>query len=124
MLGLVAGTYDVTVTDIITGCQQVLTGIVVPYQLPNSIDQIEDLSNLEVYPNPTTGMVWVNLNLSKTTTVQLSVMSITGQAVQQFEPSEQLQQTYEVDFSNYPAGVYLARFIIGDEVTTVKVIVE
>lgn len=124
LLGLVAGTYDVTVTDIITGCQQVLTGIVVPYQLPNSIDQIEDLSNLEVYPNPTTGKVWVNLNLSKTTTVQLSVMSITGQAVQQFEPSEQLQQTYEVDFSNYPAGVYLARFIIGDEVKTVKVIVE
>ena len=124
LLGLVAGTYDVTVTDITTGCQQVLTGIVVPYQLPNSIDQLSNVSNLELYPNPTTGMVWVNLDLSQTTTVQLSVMSIAGQEVQTFEPNEQLQQNYAIDLSNYPAGVYLARFIVGQEVQTVKIIVE
>ncbi|MFK7797508.1 MAG: T9SS type A sorting domain-containing protein, partial [Aureispira sp.] len=124
LTGLVAGTYDVTVTDITTGCQQVLTGIVVPYQLPNSIDQLDDLSSFELYPNPTTGMVWVNLNLSKSKAVQLSVTNIAGQLVQEFAPNEQLEQNYTIDLSHYPSGVYLARFIIGDQVKTVKIIVE
>jgi hypothetical protein len=124
LTGLVAGTYDVTVTDVTTGCQQVLTGIVVPYQLPNSIDQLEDLSSFELYPNPTSGMVWVTMNLSKSTTVQLSVTNIAGQLVQEFAPNEQLEQNYAIDLSNYPSGVYLARFIIGDQVKTAKIIVE
>lgn len=124
LTGLVAGSYTVTVTDITTGCQKVLTGIVVPYQLPNDIDQLSNLNKLELYPNPTTGMVWINLNLSKATTTQLSVMSITGQIVQEFEPNEQLQQNYVVDLRNNPAGIYLARFIVGDEVKTMKIIVE
>ncbi len=123
LTGLVAGTYTVTVTDITTGCQQVVD-VIVPYQLPNSVNQLSSIASLELYPNPTSGLVWVNLNLSELATVQLSVMSITGQQVQAFEPSEQLQQNYALDLSHYPAGVYLARFIIGDAVKTVKIIVE
>jgi hypothetical protein len=120
---LVAGTYTLTVTDLNTGCQEVVT-VTVPYQLPNSIDELENVSRLELYPNPTNGLVWVNLDLNQATTVQLSVLSVTGQELQSFEPSEQLQQNYALDMSNYPAGLYLARFIIGDQVQTRKIVVE
>jgi len=106
--GLVAGTYDVTVTDSI-GCQQVLTGIVVPYQIPDFVNTISSLDAFKLYPNPTEGRVFVNIVLTKTTEVQLEVMTITGQVLQSFEPRENLEQNYEINMTDYPSGVYLAK---------------
>lgn len=122
--GLVAGTYTVTVTDLTTGCQVIIDNIVVPYQLPDMVDELPNVSRFELFPNPTNGQVWINLELGVAQTVELSILSVTGQVLQQFEPNEQTVQTYSVDMSQYPAGVYLARFIVGRQVRTVKVIVE
>ncbi|MFT5645783.1 MAG: hypothetical protein ACI976_000457, partial [Aureispira sp.] len=122
--GLVAGTYEVTVTDLTTGCQQVVTGIVVPYQLPDFVNTIPALNAFQLYPNPTSGRVFVNIVLTETTEVQLDVMSITGQVLQSFEPRENLEQNYEINMTDYPSGVYLARFVIDNKVITEKIIVE
>ncbi|BDS10033.1 T9SS-dependent choice-of-anchor J family protein [Aureispira anguillae] len=122
--GLVAGSYDVTVTDITTGCQQVLTGIVVPYKLPDFVNNIPSLDAFKLFPNPTADKVWVNMTLKETTTVQLEIMGVTGKVLQSFAPRETLEQNYEIDLSTYPSGVYLARFVIGNKVMTTKVIVE
>lgn len=121
--GLTAGTYTLTVTDLVTGCQTVTT-VVVAYKIPDFVNNIPSLNAFKLYPNPTADKIWVNLTLAETTTVQLEVMSVTGQLLQSFEPRETLEQNYEVDMSNYPSGVYLARFVIGNEVMTTKVIVE
>jgi hypothetical protein len=124
LTGLVAGTYDVTVTDLATGCQQVLTGIVVPYQLPDFVNTIPSLDMFKLYPNPTSDRVFVNIVLTETTEVQLEVMSITGQVLQSFEPRANLEQNYEINMTDYPSGVYLARFVIDNKVITEKIIVE
>jgi hypothetical protein len=124
LTGLVAGTYDVTVTDLATGCQQVLTGIVVPYQLPDFVNNIPSLDMFKLYPNPTAGRVFINMTLTETTEVQLNVMSVTGQVLQSFEPRESLEQNYEINMTDYPSGVYLARLVIGNKVITEKIIVE
>lgn len=122
--GLVAGTYTLTVTDLNTGCQVVINNIVVPYQLPDMVDELPNVARFELFPNPTNGQVWINLELGVAQTVELSILNITGQVLQQFQPNDQLVQKYSVDMSEYPAGVYLARFIVGRQVRTVKVIVE
>jgi hypothetical protein len=121
---LVAGTYEVTVTDLTTGCQQVLTGIVVPYQLPDFVNNIPSLDMFKLYPNPTAGRVFINMTLTETTEVQLNVISVTGQVLQSFEPRESLEQNYEINMTDYPSGVYLARLVIGNKVITEKIIVE
>jgi hypothetical protein len=117
-----AGTYSVTIVDQATGCQTVLSGIVVEYQIPDMVTTIEGVNSIQVFPNPTQDRVFVNIELNTTTDVQLEVMNVTGQRLQAFTPSNALQQNYEIDLSDYPAGVYLARFIIGNEVTTAKII--
>jgi hypothetical protein len=122
--GLVAGTYEVTVTDLTTGCQQVITGIVVPYQLPDFVNNIPSLDRFQLYPNPTGGRVFINMTLTETTEVQLNVISVTGQVLQSFAPRENLEQNYEIDMTDYPSGVYLARLVIGNKVITEKIIVE
>lgn len=122
--GLVAGTYDVTVTDLVTGCQEVLAGIVVAYKLPDFVTSIPSLDAFKLHPNPTSDRVFMNLTLVETTSVQLEIISVTGQVLQSFESRKSLDQNYEVDLSDYPSGVYLARFVIGKEVVTTKIIRE
>ena len=107
-----------------TGCQQVVTGIVVPYQLPDFVNDIPSLDMFKLYPNPTAGRVFINMTLTETTEVQLNVMSVTGQVLQSFEPRESLEQNYEINMTDYPSGVYLARLVIGNKVITEKNIVE
>lgn len=121
--GLTAGTYTLTVTDAVTGCQTVTT-VVVEYKIPDFVNQIEALNSFNLYPNPTSGQVWVTMELKEATTVQLEILSITGQLLQSFEPRETLEQNYELDLSTYPSGVYMVRFVVGQEVMTTRIIVE
>jgi hypothetical protein len=53
--GLIAGTYDVTVTDA-NGCTQTLQVVISSHVSISSVQ----LSGISVYPNPTTGIVQVN----------------------------------------------------------------
>ena len=121
---LVAGTYSVTVTDLGTGCQTVVGGIVIVYKIPDFVNNITALNAFRLYPNPTEDRVWVDLTLAQMTSVQLDVLSVTGQVVHSYAPRETLEQRYEIDMSEFPSGVYLARFVIGSEVMTTKIIVE
>lgn len=122
--GLNAGAYSVTVVDILTGCQTVLSNITVAYRNPIAVEQIPSLNSFNLYPNPTEGRVWVNMTLTELMDVQLEILSITGQVLQSFEPRQSLEQNYEINLTDYPSGVYLARFIVGKEVMTHKIIVE
>jgi hypothetical protein len=121
---LTAGTYSVTITDLATGCTVVLDNLVVEYKIPDAINSIAALDYFKLFPNPTSGNVWVNMTLAESLPVQLEVVSITGQLIQSFERREGVAQNYEIDLSAYPSGVYLAKFIIGKEVLTTKIIVE
>ena len=121
---LTAGTYSVTITDLATGCSFVLNNIVVEYKIPDAIKDIASLDYFKLYPNPTTDMVWVNMTLTEALPVQLEIVTVTGQLIQSFETREGVEQNYEINLSDFPSGVYLAKFIIGNEVLTTKIIVE
>ena len=69
-------------------------------------------------------MVWVNMTLTEALPVQLEIVTVTGQLIQSFETREGVEQNYEINLSDFPSGVYLAKFIIGNEVLTTKIIVE
>jgi hypothetical protein len=122
--GLVAGTYSVTVTDLATGCQSVMGNIVIVYKIPDFVENIAALNHFKLYPNPTKNRVWIDLSLAETTTVQLDILTVTGQIIYSYTPREDLEQNYEIDMSQFASGVYLARFVIGSEVMTTKVVVE
>ncbi len=119
---LTAGSYSVTVVDSVTHCEINTTGMVVAYQIPDAVTTLEDVNTFDLYPNPTTGKVYVQLSLNKATEVQLEITNIAGQTLQSFKARQAMEQNYEIDMSAYPTGVYLARFIVGNQVTTTKII--
>jgi hypothetical protein len=120
--GLVAGTYTVTVTDF-NGCTSVET-VVINYTIPSNIDNIQSVETLSVFPNPTNGLVNFELVLNQSTATRLDLFNISGQLLQSFELGENDKHNFSVNLSAYPAAIYMARLIIGDEIITTKVILQ
>ena len=106
---LVAGTYSVTVLDLGTGCEVLVTNLVVLYRIPDLVDQIEALTSFEVFPNPTHDIANIELSLNSMTDVTLEVLSIEGKLLQTFTTNNAIEQQYQIDMNQYPSGVYLAK---------------
>jgi hypothetical protein len=120
--GLVAGTYTVTVTDI-NGCSSVQT-VVVDYAIPSLVENIEVVESLNIFPNPTSDIVNFQLSLNEETEVKLDIYAVDGKLVQSFTSNNAKVQQYNADLSDYPAGLYMARIIIGSEVVTAKIVLK
>jgi len=75
------------------------------------------LANIAIYPNPTAGEVTVQLKASGT--YNITVADISGKPLLRQTASG---DTVQMDFSNYPAGVYLLMVDDGVERKTVKVV--
>jgi len=77
----------------------------------------EPLSLLQVYPNPTAGLIrWDNTKLTR-----LEVMNTGGQSLLSVEPSRG-QQT--LDLSHLPDGLYLIRLFADQRTVVQKLIIQ
>jgi len=111
------GDYSVTVTDNIscTADQSVNVNTI-------GIDESEILNHLSVAPNPTTGLITIDLDLVDLSEVQLSVIDITGKEVLNQNPGAFTSSRFEVNLQAQPEGLYLLRFNINNEVVTRRVV--
>jgi hypothetical protein len=74
------------------------------------ISEIQNIHNLQVYPNPNSGAFTIKVNLSKAAHTQISLLNMLGQEV--WAESKQLiagEQEMELN-TNLAAGVYMLRF--------------
>ena len=84
-----------------------------------SIDELADKLNIEVFPNPTTGIVHIQNTNRKTLT--LEVLDITGRQVFTTKLNE---SDTEINLSNFAGGIYLFKFYNEKEVYYLKLIKE
>lgn len=114
---LAGGTYTVTATDA-NGCEEVATVDVI-----TGIEDIVDLTSFELFPNPTTGLVTVKLELNKADAVSIEWFNLLGEQV----IAEQYENTAEVegkfDLGNFAGGIYIAKITYGDKSIMKKVVV-
>lgn len=66
---------------------------------------------LQLYPNPTTGAVMIDLNAYANRRVQLLLYNAQGSLLNQVEVDVVAAFTQQLDFSNHENGVYLVRII-------------
>ncbi|MFT4759696.1 MAG: hypothetical protein ACI9XO_004215 [Paraglaciecola sp.] len=95
-----------------------------------NIDNVVGTSNLtlvddlKIYPNPTNGALFVQLILKEKTTVEMTVLDVTGKAVvPTIFNQNAAATTFEANLKNLANGVYWVRLMIGGEVLTRKVVV-
>jgi len=79
-------------------------------QLPNDIKDIYSIDNIGIYPNPTSGIVYVGLNASETTDLSIQTLSITG-AILSEKKFDQVNGNFvtELNLANYAKGTYLIK---------------
>ncbi len=114
----VTGRYFAVVTQ--NGCSSVPSDTLFVIKLgAGTLAQTE----VRVYPNPTSGQVYVNLPTGATQEVMVRVMDASGRVVRTAQLSNN-QNAVEFDLTGMSSGLYFVHLSQGNEVKTVKLMVK
>lgn len=89
----------------------------------SGIDENSIVKGLAVYPNPTSGVAHVDVNLTQSADVSVMVYNALGQLVVGSDKGQMTSgaHTFDVDFTNLESGIYLVDVLTGDKKITTRV---
>lgn len=104
------GTYSVTVTDLASGCEfsdEVTTQLA----LCDNIEKVDRHKiSTSIYPNPSDGEFFVELNNFKPGVYSVEIVSITGKSlVKHAIQSSSEKHKLQINLSGYPRGLYMVK---------------
>ena len=94
--------------------------------ITNATD-VKDLdlnSFVNVYPNPSPGMVNVEVETSAGPEMEIRVVDVLGRTITALKKQGQTSGTYTFDLSAQPAGIYFVQLITANGVVTRKVVLD
>lgn len=112
-------TGTVKLVTTVSGCGTNNTSTKLRYKYANAKELEEDgieTVTYQVYPNPTTGKIWVESNNGFENVQKITVLDATGKVVQTIDISERPDAIYSFDLGGKAAGYYLIR-ITGDNIS-------
>jgi len=108
--GLFAESINNSVTTTAVFDNVTVTGAIAPLAGPDNPATIAiEMPDFEVYPNPTTGEVTVNLSAYANRMVRLELYGVQGKALKVLEVDAADATTQRLDLSAYQNGIYLIR---------------
>ncbi|MCB0639990.1 MAG: T9SS type A sorting domain-containing protein, partial [Phaeodactylibacter sp.] len=110
-------TYTVTVTDA-NGCT-VESSIDV---IGTSVSNIANVQRLHIGPNPTQGLLHVQLQLLDLDPVRVEILNTQGQQVYRTDLDETLLYEDQIDLRPYANGLYFVRLTVGDASTIERIL--
>ncbi len=87
--------------------------------IPGSNLMVDTENFINVYPNPTSGKLFVFIETEKNTNVRLNIMNSLGQKIR--EEMVKSNGQIEIDLSGNPAGMYFLNSLIGEQLITKKI---
>jgi hypothetical protein len=112
--GLVAGTYTVTVTDA-NGCTVTASGVV---SFISGLGQVNGISTISLYPNPTTDVVNVLVSNKVVSNVIVDIFTAEGRLVTSATESNVKETTIQLNIGTQAAGLYFARITTNETTIT------
>ncbi|MCF8298418.1 MAG: right-handed parallel beta-helix repeat-containing protein [Saprospiraceae bacterium] len=121
--GLGAHTFSVSVTDII-GCTT-NDAIEITFADCSGINEINDKFNVKLYPNPTKGLLNLDIDGKTSAKMEFCLLNLQGQIIwcETLEKSNDRLHK-EIDLSIYPKGIYYLRINDENNITVKKVIIQ
>ena len=84
-----------------------------------SVPNVISAEGISIAPNPAKDVAYVNLNLTADANVQVQVLDAVGRVINTISQDlNQGAQKIDVSTNNLPAGMYLVKVIVGNNVTT------
>jgi hypothetical protein len=118
-LDTVPGTYEVCLTVYnpwgeATKCKDVEMNCL-------SVEDIYSNENINIYPNPSNGLLNIDINIANGNDVTVEVLDLLGSVVYFKNLNNTSAQSLDVDLSNETNGVYFVKVKINEDVFTSKV---
>jgi hypothetical protein len=80
---------------------------------PNAIQEVLFNNSINIYPNPTSGKFNIQIGLTNFVHINLEVMNVMGQSITEWSSSKISNNTYSLDLSGQPNGLYFVRITDG-----------
>jgi len=110
--------YTVTISDP-TGCvSEIVINTTVGTSDPSTV------KSLNITPNPTTGLVNLNLSLATAADVQIEVINTLGQTVQTIQAGKTTAVIQAIDLSTSASGSYMVRVRMDNETAIRRIVVQ
>jgi hypothetical protein len=116
--GLSAGTYQLAVTDA-NGCVSLSAYTI---QSTTAVEEPGLLSHIRLFPNPTSGLVTLELTDIKPKELTITAYDVNGRAVL-MHPGDGSGH-YILDFSQLPGGVYVLKIMLDGQILTKRLVVD
>jgi hypothetical protein len=116
--GLTSGSYYVVITDSI-GCTELVT---IQVTIVN-ISALDNINSLSVYPNPSSGNVYIDLNLKEYSDIHLRMSNVTGKEILTRTYQNIQAEKIQLETTQLPTGIYMLYFTIGSENICQKLII-
>ena len=100
-----------------------ITETTTAYTAPTGINNVKEVINCRIMPNPTQDYVYIYMDNNSPTNVTGKLYSNTGQLLQTIDIM-QPSIAYSLDLSKYPAGIYMLHMSNGSEDVVKKIVKE
>jgi lysyl endopeptidase len=92
--------------------------------VPSSVNNISGLTNLNIFPNPSSGTFNLNATFSQNTDAELSVSNALGQVLFSRQLNNEMNYNEKISMDNFAKGLYYVQLKTGSEIITRKVILK
>lgn len=90
----------------------------------SGVNKLLTENNINIYPNPTQGLVYVKFNADKQTSMKIKVTNLLGEAlIVEDYTAHQGINTHSINMEKFGVGVYLIQMQSGHEVFTQRVLI-
>jgi hypothetical protein len=87
------------------------------------VEEIAGLNLLNVYPNPSTGLINIKVDAPANEEVKVAVFDLMGSQVGQLETISGMNNSWTMNLGNYASGVYMVRAVVAGKVYDQKVVI-
>ena len=101
-------------------------GTIVNSALGDAVQELDEFTNVSVYPNPAANHVFVDLQSQQTGEAQISLLSMDGRLMSEKRVTiaEGEVQSMSFDVRNLPSGFYLVQITSGNATVVEKIVIE